>query len=666
MSTYTQSIIRNILTELDNPNFVHQDSKYKFIGWNTSRDEANKGIALDNYSTSVIVDKTISTLNLYAVWKVRDIIVTYGDLTVTGKNVQFDDATTNITYTIPSISSYEGLSTEIGREILTNAYPIEVNIAEGFNGIDGSEIATSARKVKVSYTHPESGKTASTIITQYGYTPTYKINCVDNARGKIECYQNSKLLTPISSNGNIKTYSSTSKQFQLKAIPNGFSELKWVAKDTCAYYNLNYAKQLTHSAVYPNSNRCGYWEGVDSSVYKFTSWTGNSIDKSTLSSVIVSGTTLNAPTFEANFNLTTLSSKLVIGDWLKTWRIPYTYTVREYVKKERQQWHVACTSGRKCEGRAGHGWYETEYYYNLENVEKIGYHYYTNEYQTKYKPTNVTAPYSIVIPEDGVLKIKGMYGPRVYSHRPYNLSRTCIGEFIIVRDVSNDITKNQNGIYKELVAQFNSNFTNTDKEFYIEINVKKGEIYQITNGSSSIGTKKIAVFIDTIELDDTPNLKAIENSNTSVVISTIPFCIDDLADDNTNKLKLLNIYNSGTITDHSIRVVKAKAMKSNKADLPVKNITFKSDNNKQTVLFVSIAGHHGWGYSQDLSAVYGNKTIKEIIAKTNTNDNIRGDLSDKAFYLYLPPNTTIKIHASWSHVDTYNFDVWLTLKAVTF
>jgi hypothetical protein len=44
MAIDTQNIICRKTEKLKNINFKHNDIKYKQIGWNTSREQANKGI----------------------------------------------------------------------------------------------------------------------------------------------------------------------------------------------------------------------------------------------------------------------------------------------------------------------------------------------------------------------------------------------------------------------------------------------------------------------------------------------------------------------------------------------------------------------------------------------------------------------------------------------
>jgi len=139
------------------------------------------------------------------------------------------------------------------------------------------------------------------------------------------------------------------------------------------------------------------------------------------------------------------------------------------------------------EGRNGHGYYKsTSTPYIATGTRNISIPH-TNKY---FGAAHVDAPYIINIPEDGILKIKGMYGINVYG-----CSCKRSGGFKILK-----YSEKQN-VFDNFL-DFNATLDKTDISFYKEIKVKKGEKYQITE-TYSTSLKHIGIWIDSIELVET-------------------------------------------------------------------------------------------------------------------------------------------------------------------
>lgn len=496
MATKTQSIICRRMTALDKNQFSHQDSKYKFSGWATSRLDAEKGIVAYTDQQQLSVQNDAPPMELYAVWTERETLSSYENLKITSSNVAYDQTTAPIFYTVTLVKTYKGLSTPYAKITLANDVA-EKSIEFNMNGTPGSETATSPRMQEVSYKHEASGLVATTQIVQGGYTPIYKINVKKTKYGEIKCTTGNEPLT-IQTNGDIVTYASTNKNFTLLASPYVQSDHEWIAKSTCAYYSKDYNTRLKHAAAYPGSNKCGSWRTVTTKLYDFQHWSGGNVDGSTASQVVVQGSVANPPTVEAKFVRVPLLKNTVIGEWNPTWQIPTTtyetYTAYNTVYK----WVPTCKTGLKYlakygistmhEGVTGHGYYTAKKEpYTATRVKNTTYEYGTNKY---YGASNVAAPYILYIPASGKLKIKGKYGTAVYGGK----EKTQKGGFELKQ------CKNTSNVFDNF-QPFNEKFEKSNDyaaTLDIEFDVKKGERYQFTGILS-----KTAIWIDTIELTET-------------------------------------------------------------------------------------------------------------------------------------------------------------------
>lgn len=493
MATKTQSIICRRLTALERCQFSHKDQKYKFAGWSTTRERANAGIIDYADQASIIASNNTNEIELYASWKERDTKISYEDLRITASDVAYDQTTAPVNYTITQVKTYEGISTPYSKITLTNDEPQQSQVF-GPNGDAQSENATSPRKITVSYIHPESGLKATTTITQSGYTPIFKIICQTSKYGKITCTQDGKAVSFKDNGDGTVTYYGNSKNFTLTATANEIVETYWNTKRGCAYYSKDYQTRLKHAAAYPGSNSCGSWTTIRTKLYNFSTWSGLNINGSTSSTVVVAGTVVNPPVYAANYKRIPLLTNTVIGDWRPTWTTTKTETYTYTAYRTTYSWVPTCKTGRKYlakygistmhEGRNGHGYYKTSSVPYLATGTKNISTPHTNKY---YGAAHVDAPYTIYIPEDGVLKIKGKYGIDVYG-----CSCKRVGGFKILK------YSDKQNVFDDFL-DFSTTLDKTDASFYKELKVKKGEKYQFS-ATYSTSLKHIAIWIDSIEL----------------------------------------------------------------------------------------------------------------------------------------------------------------------
>lgn len=666
MAIQTQTIYRRVMTQLDSPSFKHKEQKYKLAGWNTSREEANKGIVLPQYSQPLSVDNYTSCIELYAVWKLRDIVVSYSDLQIAADDTSFNSTSTNIWYKVTRISSYADTGVEVKREIEDNSTsPYAYYFAEGMNGEAGSETATVARTLTASYVHASSGLTATATFTQSGYTPTYKIACIASDGGEVQCWQNGRQLQPSAESGKVKTYSSSaSNEFLLKAVPVKQSSRRWVAKRTCAYYKYP-SKQILHK----DRSSCGSWEYDTAISYSFVSWTGNGIDGSTQAETNVIGSASDSyPQFTAAFKMLPLLQNTVIGDWRKTWKTTY-YTYRNVTKyKPVQKWVPTCFTDTNWwgkhevyhhEGMSGHGYYvtvSTEPY--VEQVKDTNYKTHTNQYITA---DSIAAPYTLTMPADGVLKISGKYGVNVYGDDDCKQ----VGGFKLLR--YNESSKS----YDDYLTFYASLDNASDMPFYKEINVQKNQMFQFTKCTSTDAKNHIAIYIDKIELDNVASVSvASDDANTSYQLFSQPCSVDDLTDA-VVKQSLIYKYDIGDKIDHSVRVVRAGTMDRDQQYMPKYTMTYHAE--QQQIVRICMAAGYGYGYVHKLeirNAQAADKAKAVILKQIGTGTDWKYyslvDITSFIKYVYMPENSDIEIIATWSTVDTEHFDVWLDVKSVQF
>lgn len=174
---------------------------------------------------------------------------------------------------------------------------------------------------------------------------------------------------------------------------------------------------------------------------------------------------------------------------------------------------------------------------------------------------------------------------------------------------------------------------------------------------------------DSIQMDKSPYIDCSMSSmivNDAFASLNLPsqtsdnaYCIDALSSDDAQiaeKNRLLKIYNNGTKVDCSIRVAD-KGTPKNLENLPATTYTFTSS--QQCILYIYMFGHHGWGYT---------KSLKVKNSESDYLYEVDGEiqLEPKQCYIYVPANKSITIEATWSLVDTLNFNVDLNLTKVVF
>lgn len=643
MARDSQSIICRRVTALKETNFKHNDLKYKQIGWNKSREEANKGIADPSISSTISADSSISNLTIYAVWKERDLLTRYQDLSISASNISYDTTAVDINYSITKIQQYEGVAVEKSREFITDqANDKFTDITENIDR-NNLDVATSPRPIVVSYKHPESQLVAYTTITQSGYTPIFKIKCIDSTRGTIECWQNNVKLNCIEASNGVKIYASTNKNFTLKAVPKSLNTVKWVANKSCAYYSQP-DKWILHSSTYPKNNSCGSWQVDNNIKYKLKNWEGGTITGSTSTTINVTGSVDAVPSFEAKFELLPLLQNVIVGDFRRTWqdiKIGKTGTCCFLSYREVHDFINACAiNGWVVTGYndTGRGWAPWWVSYAIRDIR-----HYTNIYNPV---AVIPAPYTITIPEDGVLKIKGTAGIKVYGH-------ICGEIFNINMFRFNELHRSFDNF--KILAH---GLQNSTVDYYHEINVKAGEKFQIQKATGNYNS----LYIEKMELDTTPNIVAKEDP----IVSYDTIIIDDMTNE-TKKAQLLDKYEQNNKTDYSVKVFEAKAGTRDRNSLPRHTMQFSLK--QQSIVRIAVGGGHGWGYSQQLKIIdtQTNKVLKNIVATgKDWRYGVNGDLDTKVCYVYLPPSRKITINAVWTTVDTDHFDVWLDIKGVSF
>ena len=138
------------------------------------------------------------------------------------------------------------------------------------------------------------------------------------------------------------------------------------------------------------------------------------------------------------------------------------------------------------------------------------------------------------------------------------------------------------------------------------------------------------------------------------------YCIDALsstANERVKKNALMRIYDNGTKVDCSILVAAKGSIKRDLDNLPAKTCTFTAS--EQCILYISMTGASGWGYTKSLKVKNSNGAYLYVAD---------GDpvLESKHCYMYVPANEALTIEATWHKVDTQNFDVYLDMKKVVF
>ena len=660
--------------------FVHNKAMYRLAGWNTNRDQANKG-NVEYTPEQVIVDNNYNTSKtLYAVWVERDSTVSYGKLSITANNISYNQNQTTLTWQIEETYTYDNGVIK-SKKTLTGTS----TFVTGTNGCETGkeEIATNARTITVSYTHETTGQTATTKITQTGYTPIFKIQYVnDSYRGKIECYQtvNGKTtqLTPSVSNG-ISTIQSTNKTFTLKAVPSSTSTQKWVAKKGCAYYS-----QPEKWTLHVNRSGCGSWQTITNDFYELNQWSGGSITGNTNTSVNVNGTVLNVQTYSASFKVKPLLTNAVIGTWRKDWTTYVTKYRTETKTAYTYSWVRTCGhdvgKNHWCHvGWSGHGYYKATPYTYIQTTSYQEPIYHTNKYKSIVKQ-EFSAPYTFTIPETGILTIKGKYGIDVYG---CTCNRT--GGFKLLK-----YSSSQNSM--DDFMSFSSTLNSTDKEFSARFNVVKGEQYQFESPFSST-LAHIAIYVEEMKLEETSEKIETQTSGTEkfsndiVIIDDLPEpeMIGDkttiekynndltaLQNDIDRKTAINKLFdNASSKDDYSEEVVKAgKFYRDGKYrdhdGYPQKTTTLSVD--KQSVVQIYLGAGSGWGYVRQLqiSDASNNKVLKTITATGTTWGGDIGQLTAISCRVYLPPSKKIKIFAQWTRVDTQHFGVDLNIKGVKF
>lgn len=496
MAIKTQSIICRRMTALDKNQFSHQDLKYKFAGWAVSRSRANSGIVdyTDQQQLSVVNDAP--DMELYAVWRVRDTITTYENLKITSSNVTYDKTTAPVFYTVTEVKTYEGLATPYSKVTIANDVAVASN-PFSTNGDPTSDYATQPRTLTISYTHPKSGLVATTNITQGGYTPVYKLYVNSSKFGTIYCYSGTQPLVSDTTINGLTVYSSTNKNFSLKAEPKVQTDTEWISKSGCAYYKRDYATRLKHAAAYPKSNGCGSWKTITTKLYDFKSWSGSSIDGITADQVVVQGSVSNPPIVSANFVKAPLLKNAVIGTWNATWQISHT-TYQTYTDyRTSTSWVPTCKTGLKYfrkygittmhEGKLGHGYYKVTKTPYTATKANTTYTTYKNRF---YGASSVDAPYVLYVPADGQLRIKGKFGTAVFG----KAEAVQTGGFAIKKY---SFTQN---VYDDYLTFYGK--ADATNNYVIDIDktipVKKGDKLQFTKPAS-----KMALWIESIELTET-------------------------------------------------------------------------------------------------------------------------------------------------------------------
>lgn len=138
------------------------------------------------------------------------------------------------------------------------------------------------------------------------------------------------------------------------------------------------------------------------------------------------------------------------------------------------------------------------------------------------------------------------------------------------------------------------------------------------------------------------------------------YCIDALSSTANEKVKknaLMRIYGNGTKVDCSILVAAKGSMTRDLDNLPAKTCTFTAS--EQCILYISMTGARGWGYTKSLKVKTSNGAYLYV---ADGNPVLEG----KHCYMYVPANETLTIEATWHQVDTEHFDVQLDMKKVTF
>lgn len=138
------------------------------------------------------------------------------------------------------------------------------------------------------------------------------------------------------------------------------------------------------------------------------------------------------------------------------------------------------------------------------------------------------------------------------------------------------------------------------------------------------------------------------------------YCIDALsstANETVKKNALMRIYDNGTKVDCSILVAAKGSIKRDLDNLPAKTCTFTAS--EQCILYISMTGHHGYGYTKSLKV----KNSNGIYLYVADGDPV---LENKHCYMYVPANETLTIEATWHKVDTENFNVNLDMNKVMF
>ena len=694
MSTQTQSIICRRLTKMDDPAFKHNQLKYKQIGWNTSREQANKGIALSEYdSLSIRVGNDISDVQLYAVWKERDITVIYSDLKLSAADVAYDCTTTPITYQVTRVSTYADISYEAGREMLTNTDVIQASIAEGKN-VQDYEQKSSARKLSVAWTHPESGLSASAQFTQGAYIPQYSIKVIDPSwGGKVTVNATAGGTLKVSASDiSSKTYTSTGSQFVIRAYPDRSISAVWITNRGCAYYGYSsdgnfiydYQTRLRHatSMTYTDDgystelsdmspqgrtgDGCGYWTLCCDQNFLLSGWEskdGEIVQKALVSYgvphlVRVKGKVQSVPEYQPVFKHAPLLSNTVVGPWQETWNEPKVSTY--YQTCVSSMWKPTCGVDRnktdprtfKHTGWSGHGSWKTVGTYQ-QAVQKS----YVEHHDNIYKGSkHVNANYVLKMPADGVLKIVGKFGTCVYGR-----SLSAHGNFSILKYMKTRLAGAEEAyqIGYEDFKYFSDTFSNEDKPFSTQFSVKKDELYKITAASGV--PDKVGIYIKSITLDRSADTSLSDTSTENPEVADNAFCIEALSvtsEQTTLRDKLLKAFSDGKKEDCSVLVCKAKSMKRDQEHLPKKTYTFTTD--KQCVLYINVGGAHGWGYSEALR-------VKDLRYPSKyLHNEEKQELQSKTCYVYVPAKGRIQIQAVWTLVDTYSFDVWLQLQKVTF